>query len=459
MALLILILAMKTIPNDRAAELALMGAAMQGRYDDILAAGCDESYFNDLKMRQSWVELSKMSQAGERINEETVMHRFQNVQHLGLLLFDECMNKCPAASSWEHWFTKCDEKRKARGILEVGLKLSEDIAEGDNIEEIVANAETAVLALSAGAITTGRDRRVEGVEYAMDMLTKAHNGDDVGVSTGLPCMDQLLGGMFPGELIILAGRPATGKTALALAIADYHASRGNAVAFFSYEMSAGELALRVVTQRCDIDLRQEIINRRSDETERVALMQRTAPHFAAFRKDPLVIINEKYTTSQIASKARKLKRDHDIKLIVVDYLQLVKINREDQRMDRHVQVGKISDGLKSLAMELQVPVLALAQFNRGAASDDRAPSISQIRESGSIEQDADVCWLLWCADPSMFDGPRQLLQLDVGKNRKGRQGSVDLVFTRNKLRFEDAAESHHEAWLNAKKKHLVETTS
>jgi len=454
-ALIVILLSMKTIPNDRVAELSLVGAALQGRYDDILAAGCDESYFNDLKLRQAWLELGKMSNAGESINEETALHRFKTTQHLGLLLFNDCMDHCPAASSWEHWFSKCDEKRKARAILNVGLQLSEDINDGDNLEEIIANAEAQIMALSAGSITTGRDRRAEGVDYAMDMLTRAHKGEDVGVSTGLACMDRLLGGMFPGELVVLAGRPATGKTALALSIADYHASRGNAVAFFSYEMTAGELAMRVVTQRCDIDLRQEIINRRSDESQRLQLMQMTAPHFASFRKDPMIIINEKYTTSQIASKARKLKRDHDIKLIVVDYLQLVRTNREDQRMDRHVQVGKISDGLKSLAMELQVPVLALAQFNRGAANDDRAPSISQIRESGSIEQDADVCWLLWCAEPSMFDGPKQLLQLDVGKNRKGRQGSVNLVFTRNKLRFEDAEDSQHEAWLNEKRKQQV----
>ena len=455
LTIIVLSMNLTAIPNDRNAELALIGAAMQGKYDDILSAGCDESFFNDIQLQQVWLEMGKMASANQTVCEETVMHRMSRSDDLGIKLFNQCLDKCPVSSSWEHWFKLCGEQRKDRAILQVGISLTKEVEDGDDLEQVVANAERCILELSRGTISSGRDMRGDGVEGALDTLTRAHNGEQVGLATGLACLDALLGGMFPGELIILAGRPATGKTALALNIADYHANKGQAVAFFSYEMTSSELVMRVATERSDIDLRQEIINHRSDEAQRAMLIHRAAPHFAKLKRDPLIIINEKYTPAQIASKARKLKRDHDIKLIVVDYLQLVAIDRDDRRMDRHVQVGNISNALKALAMELQIPILALAQFNRAAANDDRAPSIAQIRESGSIEQDGDVVWMMWVAEPSMFDGPKQLLKLDIGKNRKGRQGSVDIVFTRNKLRFEDAAEPHHETWLNEKRSEQV----
>lgn len=445
----IILMIIPQIPNDRKAELALLGCAIQGKYDDLVSSDVGKDWFHDLKAKKLWSLLCEMTDAGDVVQPETVMHRVQSAEDVGLIFLDEVINACPTVSSWEHWLKLCNEKRKARVVQQKGLQLAALVDEGSDVEELVAKAESAIYALSSEVISGGRDARREGIREMVEILEDAHAGKETGLSTGFRSLDQILGGMRGGQLIVLAARPAVGKTALALNIADKLASEGKPVAFFSYEMTSAELCMRVISSRSDTDLIGSVLNRRADTQGRLQCIQKAAQHIAKLNKDPLhIIVEPHYNVAQICSRARRLVKEEGVRMIVVDYLQLVAPNKEDFRRDRHIQVATISKALKCLAMELDVPVLALAQLNRGAA-DNESPSIAHIKESGAIEQDANIVGLL-SSDPTMYDGPNQLVKLAIGKNRGGRQGIVDLVFVRNKLRFEDAELPQHEKWLNQK---------
>ena len=445
----IILMIIPQIPNDRKAELALLGCAIQGKFDDLVSSDVGKDWFHDLKAKKLWSLLCEMTDAGDVVQPETVMHRVQSAEDVGLFFLEEVDEATPNPGSWEHWLKLCSEKRKARIVQQKGLQLAALVDEGSDVEELVAKAESAIYALSSEVISGGRDARREGVEEMVETLEDAHAGRETGLSTGYRSLDRILGGMRGGQLIVIAARPAVGKTALALNIADKLAVEGNPVAFFSYEMTSSELCMRVVSSRSDVDLIGNVLNRRADTQIRAQCIAKAAPYAASLKQDPLhIIVEPHYNVAQICSRARRLVKEEGVRMIVVDYLQLVAPNKEDFRRDRHIQVATISKALKCLAMELDVPVLALAQLNRGAADND-SPSIAHIKESGAIEQDANVVGLL-SADPVMFDGPNQLVKLAIGKNRGGRQGIVDLVFVRNKLRFEDAELPHHEKWLNEK---------
>lgn len=454
---------MKTysIPNDRPAELGVIGAALQGKYNDLCSVGINEDHFHDLKARLMWREITRMDSEGILIGGETLCHRFRGndtTKLPGLLDVNDALDACPSAYNWSYWAEVVEEKRKARLVQEVGLKLAEECGNSDNLDDLVASAESVVFELNRKVISDNTsDNRKESFRRLIEMLEDAHKGKETGIPMGFPSLDRILGGMRPGQLIVLAARPAVGKSAIAGNIAMHLATNDVPVAFFSYEMTQDELNLRMWASKSDCDLMGDILNHGKDHEGRLQTIGKASAAAPSLSKAPLHIIdNSSLTVAQIRSHARRLVKEHGVKLIIIDYLQLIKAGTEDRKKDRHLQVAAISGGLKQMAMELQIPVLALAQLSREAErTADKRPTMSMLRESGSIEQDADVILFLYCEDPSMFDGPNSLLKVAVGKNRAGRQGSADLVLVRNKTRFEEASLPQHEMWLNEKRKQQV----
>ena len=438
------------IPNDQRAEMALLGAAVQGKFDDLLEVDVDNSWFHDLECKALWKLLVQMNEAGDDIQETTVSHRAQASDSVKLTFLFKVIESLPTLDGYTHWLNICDEQRKKRIIQQKGNQLAAlALDSSEDVEQLVAKAEAEIYSLCSQVISGGRDAKKEGIREMIQILEDAHLGRETGLSTGVPSLDTLLGGMNPGQLIVLGARPGIGKTALALNIADTQVAKGKSVAFFSFEMTSSELSMRLISARADEDLSGQVVQRRASEEVRQKIIQKVSPYIAKLMNDGLQIIEPNgYTVAQICSKARRLVKDQGVELIIVDYLQLITENKEDARKDRHVQVAKISKSLKALAMELKIPVFALVQLNRDADNED-IPRISQIKESGAIEQDAN-CVLLLSPQVGMFDGPNQLVKLAVGKNRGGRQGIIDLVFVKNKLRFEEASEPHHEEWLNRK---------
>lgn len=258
-----------------------------------------------------------------------------------------------------------------------------------------------------------------------------------GIPTGYPDLDRMTRGMFPGNLIILAARPGMGKSALALNVAHHVANTADqTVAFFSLEMSNDEISERLLGAVGRVNMHRVMGGRGFDEDlERLGLARGEAAASSLYIDD-----TSAQTVMSIRGKARRLKARKGLGLVVVDYLQL--LSSERRYDSRVVEVGAMSRGLKQLAGELEVPILCLSQLNR--ASEGRAeskPRISDLRESGSLEQDANQVWLLH--RPEAYQATPEntgLAELIVGKNRKGPTGTVTLRWAKDETRFDSLSD-------------------
>jgi len=293
----------------------------------------------------------------------------------------------------------------------------------------------------------------------------ARGGRISGVTSGFTDVDNLLGGLQPSDLLILAGRPGMGKTALGTNMAFHSAKaylqdleanaeypRGAPVLFFSLEMAAQQLSARILSEQSEIEV-WKIRNGKFSESEweKFVLAMQDLSSLPLFIDDTGGI-----SIAQIAARARRLKREKNIGLIIIDYLQLVEPSR---RHDNRVQeITEVTKGLKTLAKELNIPILALSQLSRGVdARDDKRPVLSDLRESGSIEQDADVVMFVYREeyylksrepDAGTPEHAKWMDKLDhatnraevlVEKHRHGATRSIDLVFEGNFTRFSNMA--------------------
>lgn len=286
--------------------------------------------------------------------------------------------------------------------------------------------------------------RYEASDYATlaDLLNETlrfveENEDPVsGLLTGFTAFDELTGGLQNGELTILAARPSMGKTALALNMAQQIAADDHAVGLFSLEMGKGQLVLRLVSGRAEVDvqkLRRNMLNREELHRVRDACLELNT--LSVYVDDFASI-----TLLQIRAKARRMKAKHDVKVIFVDYLQLVSVGHRTE--SRQIEVSDISRGLKALARELDIPVVCLSQLNRGPEQrEGHRPRLSDLRESGSIEQDADVVVFLHREDyfrkEDDVDPPTNIAEVIISKQRNGPTGSIRLAWDSRTTTFKN----------------------
>ena len=271
----------------------------------------------------------------------------------------------------------------------------------------------------------------------------AKNPNDItGVPTGFYDFDRMTSGLQPGDLIVLAARPSMGKTALAINIAEHVAlQEGLPVAVFSMEMGASQLAIRMVGSIGRIDqsrLRTGKLN--EDEWPRLSEAIEKLRSVSLFIDETAGL-----TTSELRANARRLsRRCGKLGLIVVDYLQLMTGSSGSDGENRATELGEISRGLKMLAKELQCPVIALSQLNRGVEQrTDKRPMMSDLRESGAIEQDADVIMFIYRDDYYNKDSKEPgVAEVIIGKQRNGPTGTVKLTFLKPITKFESMASSH-----------------
>jgi replicative DNA helicase len=270
---------------------------------------------------------------------------------------------------------------------------------------------------------------------------KSHSGI-TGLATGFDELDKILSGLQPSDMVVLAARPSVGKTALALNIAAHAGIRENkGVMIFSLEMAQEQLTQRLLCMEGRIDSRKlrEGFMPGQEISKLPAAASRVYPA-PIFIDDTANI-----TMLEIRSKARRHLAQHDVQLIIIDYLQLMMGTRRAE--NRQVEISDISRGIKGLARELRIPVMALSQLSREAEKDDSGvPKLSHLRESGSIEQDADVVLMLWrppahTRTQGRNDQPADdnLIKLSIAKQRNGPTGIIDLLFLKNIQRFENVA--------------------
>ncbi|MHB1561207.1 MAG: replicative DNA helicase [Isosphaeraceae bacterium] len=306
--------------------------------------------------------------------------------------------------------------------------------------ELLETAERKVFAIAEEQIQGDTRELKDIITTAMDNIAaRADSGGHAvtGVASGLIDLDDITGGFQPGQLVVLAARPSMGKTALALNICDHAAMEmKTAVMCVSLEMGHLEIAERLLCARSRIDGYKLRTGMGLGNRE----MTQLAKAYSELQKGSPIFIDDTPARNmlQITAAARRLRLRSQIGLIVVDYIQLV--DSEESRDSRQEQIAKISRRLKTLARELEVPVIALSQLNRAVESrEDRRPRMADLRESGAIEQDADIVLLLH--RPDYYDPNDQpgIGELIVAKNRNGRTDTVKLTFLKNFMRFENLA--------------------
>ncbi len=349
----------------------------------------------------------------------------------------------PTAANIEYHAQIVREKAILRRLIEVSTTIVAEAFEGKaTASELLDEAESKIFQVSQQQTKDGFTRIKELLWPTMERIEALQRGGQTitGVATGFKELDEMTSGFQPSELIIVAARPSMGKTAFTLNIAQHAAIEHNvSVAFFSLEMSKESLVQRMLTSEARIDaqrLRKGML--RDDDFPRLA-------RAAGILSSAPVWIDDTpgMTILEMRSKARRLKADADIGMIIVDYLQLMAGPSNSE--NRQQEVSQISRGLKALAKELGVPVVALSQLSRAPeqrTGDNKRPQLSDLRESGAIEQDADLIMFLYRQE--FYDGPvdkdgnslEGKAEVIVGKQRNGPIGIVNLHFHKQYTRFE-----------------------
>lgn len=352
------------------------------------------------------------------------------------------VDQVPSAASILSYAQTVYEKACLRWLMEACAQVVRHISsENQDLEQVRTQAEQALFTALARAerpkIRTMTDILhdvFQGIQDIHDRKSRI-----VGMATGFYELDDMLSGLQKGQLYIVAGRPSMGKTSLAINIAENVALREQkTVLFFSLEMSASQLSQSFLCSHARVDSNLLRTGRLSEEE-----FQKLILAAGAFNETKILIDDSAdLSVLDLRTRARRMKASHGVDLIVVDYLQKMNAKMNGRYAEsRQVEISSISSGLKSMAKELDLPVLALAQLNRGPeAREDRRPLLSDLRESGAIEQDADAIMLLYRDDYYNTDSDyKGVAEVILGKNRTGPTGTISLAFLKHFTRFENLA--------------------
>lgn len=358
----------------------------------------------------------------------------------GLAYLGELVESTPSAANIAAYAAIVRDRAVLREVLSASAEIAEQVwrTEGRPVEEILDEAEQVVYAIGdrrgAGGALQHVQHVIGGVMARLDELQEK-GGAITGVSSGFTDLDQKTAGFQKGDLIVVAGRPSMGKTAFALNLAEAAALGRDqlTVAVFSLEMSSDQLVMRFLSSLGRINhhkVRTGQINH--EDSLRITAVMKMLNNSNIFLDDSSTL-----SPSELRARCRRLKREHDIGLVVVDYLQLMHMPGRDE--NRVAEISDISRSLKALARELEIPVIALSQLNRSLeARTDRRPRLSDLRESGAIEQDADVILFIYRDEVYNEDSQeRGRARIIIGKQRNGPVGEVSLAFLPDIGKFED----------------------
>lgn len=332
------------------------------------------------------------------------------------------------------------ETAQRRQLINIGEELIDEAGdETKDVSEVRSTLESKLLKATANETPTSTNlNALLETTWREAQNRRKTGGELLGASTGMLMLDRLTCGLKKTDLLILAARPSMGKTALALNIA-LNAAREVPVAIFSMEMSASQLGQRILSMTSGVQL-SEIATGQFDDQDAESMMMSMTEIYDA--RKHVEIDDSTLTMAELRMRARRLKRKYNVGLIVIDYIQLI-IGDKSYKGNRVQEVSDISRQLKALAKELNVPVLALSQLNRGAeVRADKRPLLSDLRESGSIEQDADIVMFIYRDDYYNENSERKnVAEIHVAKNRNGATGRCNLFFDGSKCRFRDLVRS------------------
>ena len=441
--------ALKPPPFDLAAEKAVLGSMiLSGRAAEEVMEILKPEHFYRAAHETIYRTLVDLHVAGEAFDPIALGNRLEKDGELtrcgGINYPFDLVNAVSTVANAETHAEIVHEKAILRKVLKAANGMADDVHGRERTpDEIVQNAYDTLEGLAA--LTDSRDEDlsigVDIMETVAEVVDIRENGPKIGLLTGFLDFDALTGGLQPGQFILIAARPAMGKSVLAGDIARYTAIRNDVpTVFFSLEMGRKELEKRFLSAQATYPLHWMKAKGPVDDGKVLKLIEAGKD----MQSSPLFIVPDTgITLAKIRSHCRRTQRQHGLGLIVIDYLQLMSGESAGRNDNRQQEVSRISRGLKTLAMDLQVPVIALSQLNRGPEQrQDKKPMVADLRESGSLEQDADMVILLHREDAYEKDSPRAgEADLIVAKHRNGPTATITVAFQGHYARFVDMAQA------------------
>jgi len=381
--------------------------------------------------QQIFEVISSLYNANEPIDAVTVSEGLRRTGALermgGIDVLTTLIDTVPTTSNVDYYASIVEEHALRRRLMRVGGDigvLAADMA--DPIEQVVDKAEQSVFAIAERRVGDGLQEIDSLLGPAIEKAEELQRsgGDVTGISTGFRDLDRKLAGLHPSNLVVVAGRPGMGKTSLALNIAQNVALAGHTVAVFSMEMSREEIVTRMLCSKGRIDS-QKLRTGKLTEADFTKLSNAAG---ALYKQNIFVDDSPGLTVTEIRAKCRRLRRRPGLDLVIVDYLQLMNGTGQENRQQ---EIAMISRSLKSLARELDVPVVAASQLNRGVeAREDKRPRLGDLRESGAVEQDADVVMFIYRDEyyyPDKVES-KGVAEVVIAKHRQGSVGRVDMAY-------------------------------
>lgn len=439
-------------PQDLDAERSVLGALMIDKgaiasIDDILA----EVDFYKKSHSIIYGAVLKLWSKNEPIDILSVTtelkrtKKFKEVGGSGYLA--DLVNSVPTASHINHYAKIVKEKSILRDLIAVSTKMAEEaFGEQEDIDQLLDDAEQKIFSVSQKSLVHYFSPIKQDLKEAYERIERLHHGEGErlrGIPTGFKGLDNLLSGLQRSEFIVVGARPSYGKTSFVLDIARHVAvNEGLPVGVFSLEMSREQVIDRFIAAEAQVDVWKLRTGRLDDETDFGMIQSafdklNNAPLFIDDTPSPSIL--------QIRSMARRLQAEHgQLGLVVVDYLQLIQPRNNYESIVQ--QVTEISRGLKGLARELDIPVLAVSQLSRAVDQRElKIPRLSDLRESGSIEQDADVVLFIYPKEVGKIDSlpeDENITEIIIAKHRNGPQGTVRLFFDKQKVSFHNIDDKH-----------------
>ena len=430
-------------PQNIEAEQAVLGA-MLIKKEAIIAVQeilLPDDFYREAHriVYEAMLELSGNDEAVDLVTLTEQLRKSEKLEKIGGLPFiTQLANAVPTAANVTYHAKIVKEKAELRNLINAATEIAGAAYEDtDNVENIMDEAEKKILAVAnrqnGGAFESMKSIVMRTFER-INVLYESKGGL-TGISSGFKDLDTLTAGLQKSDLILVAARPSMGKTAFTLNIASYVGLHGHSVAFFSLEMSKEQLMQRMLCSEGGIDA-SRLRTGQLDEGEWNHLVE-TADKLS---RAPIYIDDTAgITVMDLRSKARRLKAEHGLDLIIIDYLQLMQGRPSKNSDNRQQEISEISRSLKALARELDVPVIALSQLSRSVESRQvKKPMLSDLRESGSLEQDADIVMFLYRED--YYDKEtkkKNITEIIVAKHRNGPVDSISLFFQKEFTKFRD----------------------
>ncbi|BDG61843.1 replicative DNA helicase [Caldinitratiruptor microaerophilus] len=430
-------------PQNLEAEQSVLGAMLLERDAALQVAGIlsPEDFYAD-RHRVIFQAMQALAARGEPVDLITVSEELRRAGQLeeagGLTYLTYLQGLVPTAANAEAYALIVEQKAMLRRLQQAARQIIEEAYDAEDADAMLSQAESLILGVTQRRPARGYEHIREALYAAFDHIEflYSHKGGTTGVPSGYRELDRLTSGWQPSDLIIIAARPSMGKTAFVLNLARNAAMAGRTVALFSLEMSREQVAMRLLSMEAAVDAhRLRTGQLLDDDWHRLSAgLSRLAEANIFIDDTPNIPL------ADLRSRARRIQAEHGLDMVIVDYLQLMTLSGAGGRRaseNRVQEVAEISRSLKALARELRVPVIALSQLSRAVESrNDKRPLLSDLRESGSLEQDADVVIFLYRDDYYNQESEKpNLCEVIIAKQRNGPVDSVELYFMKEIGKF------------------------